>query len=87
MFERQNFTPEQDAQIEARFDQAKSWWESQILRGTALKTPFFSEVFESPQTEIYRELCDEELLLHVSKTLNGSWVGNNSHGIRDLNNR
>ena len=75
MFERGNFTPEQDREQEKRFDDAQKYWQKALDEGRIYRTKFFEEVFMSPESVAYREMGDDELLLHVAKTLNGTWVG------------
>ncbi len=75
MFERERLTPGQEQELEKSFDEAKAWWQTAVNEGRAQKTEFYSQVFEQPESEIYRERCDREFLLHVAKTMNNSWVG------------
>ena len=75
MFERENNTPEQDKALEMRFDSAQSYWKKALDEGRIYRTQFFTQAFDSPESKLYRERCDDELILYVAKTLNGLWVG------------
>lgn len=76
MLERDNMTPQQKSILEERFDSSREWWQKQAREEKILKGEFFTEVFESPQSEIYREYVTDELIMHISKTLNETWIGN-----------
>lgn len=71
-----------------RFDSDKEYWTNAVKDGRAQKTEFFMQVFESPETEIYREVADDEMIMTIARTLNDTWIGYvQSHGKIDTNNR
>ncbi|MDO8269043.1 MAG: hypothetical protein Q7T54_00015 [Candidatus Levybacteria bacterium] len=83
MFERENLTQQEEKELEKRFDVAREYWGVAVRDGRAQKTEFYTQLFQSVETEIYRERGDSELLLHAAKTLNQTWVGVNREGVRD----
>lgn len=69
-----------------RFDNAHSYWQKAIEEGRASLSDFYKQVFESEETEIYRENADDEMFMLIAKNLNETWVGVTSgHGRRDPN--
>lgn len=69
-----------------RFDNAHSYWQKAIGEGRASITDFYKQVFESEETEIYKEYADDEMFMLIARTLNETWVGITSgHGRRDPN--
>ena len=70
-----------------RFDNAYSYWQKAVVDGRAMETDFYKQVFESEETDIYRENADDEMLMLIAITLNETWTGiTRSHGRRDVNN-
>ncbi len=82
MLERDTMSSQENSVLEKRFDSSRTWWQKQAHEGKILKGVFFTEVFDSPQTEIYREFATDELIMHISKTLNETWIGNMRHESR-----
>lgn len=74
--------------FQERFDNAQGYWKKVIDEGRAVNTDFYSQVFESEEAVIYREIADDELLMLIARTLNETWVGmTKSHGKIDTANR
>lgn len=69
-----------------RFDNARSYWQKAVEEGRLSVTDFYKQVFESAETEIYRENADDEMLMLIARTLNETWVGITiGYGRRDPN--
>ncbi len=88
MSERQSSTWNVEIAFSERFSNARDYWSKAMVEGRIYRTQFFHQVFESPETEIYQERADDEMLMLIAKTLNETWVGNtNGHGRVGINNR
>lgn len=83
MFERKNLTRHQEEILEERFDVAQEYWGVAIKDKRAQETEFYTQLFASEETPIYREKGDEDLLFHAAKALNATWVGINREGRPD----
>lgn len=83
MFERDNFTPQEESEFEERFDIAQEYWAAAIREGRSQKTEFYTQLFASEETQIYRERGDKDLLFYAAKTLDETWIGINREGRPD----
>ena len=88
MSEKQSSTWNKEITFSERFSNACMYWKQAIEEGRASKTEFYAYVFDSPETEIYQEMANDESLMLIARTLNETWVGNTvGFGRVDTHNR
>lgn len=71
MFERGIVRGDVAEEFANRFERAKSYWSKRYDKGEVEDPIFFQEVFESPESEIYKERCDDDFFMYVAKVLGG----------------
>lgn len=85
-FERESEDNLAQNENEGAFDRSHFYWEKAIEDGRASKTAFYRQVFESEDTQIYREMADNQTILLIAKAMNETWIGVNREGRRDHQN-
>jgi len=83
MFEREGLSVSQETELEKRFDVSMEYWKDMVSKGLVERSTFFNEVFDSNQTEIYREMVNGDDLFYIAKTLNETRKSRNSEGRKD----
>ena len=72
--------------FQKRFRVAREYWQNAVNEGRLYKSQFYQEIFESPETYLYEESADDDMIFLIARTLNETWVGVNKEGIVDDNN-
>ena len=60
--------------MEQRFDNAHAYWQKAIDDGRAHKTEYYQQVFNSPETQLYREMANDEIIMIIARTMNTAWI-------------
>ena len=70
-----------------QFTKLKDYYAKAISEGRMHTTSFYEEVFLNPDTGVYAEFADDEMISIIARTMNESWKGRESIGRVDSRNK
>lgn len=63
-----------------QFSDLKEWFGKAVEKGTNSGIEYHNKVFKSPDSEVYQEFADEEMIRDISENFNRMWVGRTTNG-------